>query len=116
MVEYFDPLTGSKKKREFGYDAQGKERARKFFDKQKVESGRSGYGKPKMKSGIKPKSGKYTSPGPGDARHHPGVKIKDKRFPKVEGKEKVYVQPKEKEVDKKITVGYGGPDYNAMWT
>ena len=31
-------------------------------------------------------------------------------------KKKVYVQPKEKDPDKKITVGYGGPDYLGMWS
>ena len=85
IVEYFDQGTQQRKKKEFGYGAMGKEKARKF-------------------------AGAGRSSGPDDARHHPGVKIKDKRHPKVE-KETKYVEGDPFEFDKKSTVQYGGPSY-----
>jgi hypothetical protein len=112
MVEYFDSLTGAKKKKEFGYGAVGKSDSQRFLKKQRIEAGRSGYGQPKLTGKYKASS---RSSGPDDGRHHPGVKNKDERYPEVK-KETKYIQPKKKDPDKKITVGYGGPDYLGMWS
>ena len=50
MVEYFDEGTQSRKKKDFGYGAMGKELARKFMDKQKASALLSGGAPPKMTS------------------------------------------------------------------
>ena len=135
MVEYFDQGTQSKKKKEFGYGAMGEENARKFLKLQQGNAARGNFVPPKMtKKKNKMEGERYADtttgkPGIGDKpeetekerlkRHqrHDQKEI-DKNKPteaKTPKKEKVYVKD-EKEVDKKITVGYGGPDYNAMWS
>ena len=48
MVEYFDEGTQSRKKKDFGYGAMGKEKARKFMEKQKASAILSGGAPPKM--------------------------------------------------------------------
>ena len=120
MVEYFDPSTQSKKKKEFAYTTQGREQAREFMKKQGGAAARGGYMPPRETKSIKPgtkspaKSGH--TPGvkgtgqtkPGD--HHPEGK------PKTPAEEKVKYMKEKKDVDKKTTVGYGGPDYLGMWS
>ena len=119
MVEYFDETTQTRKKKNFGYGAMGKENARKFMEKQKASALLSGGAPPKMKSGIKP-----GTKSPARTGHTPGVKGTGQTKPgdhhppetkKKPEKEKVYVKD-EKKTDKKITVGYGGPDYLGMWS
>ncbi len=134
MVEYFDQGTQSKKKNEFGYGAMGEENARKFLKLQQGNAARGNFVPPKMTKkkmegerhsdtmkkegsgvGVKPKE----SPKKREERHQDyDQKELDKNKPseaKTPKKEKVYVKDDD-EPDKKITVGYGGPDYNAMWT
>jgi len=131
MVEYFDEGTQTRKKKDFGYGAMGKELARKFIGKQKASALLSGGAPPKMTSnkmeGEGSISAKKTNKGMGtpetkeqkEKRHQDfDQKELDKNKPseaKTPKKEKVYVKDDD-EPDKKITVGYGGPDYNAMWT
>ena len=135
MVEYFDEGTQTRKKKDFGYGAMGKENARKFMNKQKASALLSGGAPPKMTKkkfqgekhsdtmekegpgvGVKPKE----SPKEKEKRHQDyDQKEIDKNKPseaKTPKKEKVYVQKKDKDPDKKITVGYGGPDYLGMWS
>lgn len=106
MVEYFDAALGKMAKKKFAYDAAGKEKARKFMKLQQGNAARGAHKQPKLKKFA----GAGRSSGPDDARHHPGVKIKDKRHPKVE-KETKYVEGDPFEFDKKSTVQYGGPSY-----
>ena len=74
MVEYFDQELGKMAKKEFAYNAAGKEKARKFMKLQQGNAAVGGYQPPKLKKFA----GAGRSSGPDDARHHPGVKIKDK--------------------------------------
>ena len=108
MVEYFDPGTQSNKKIEFAYTTLGRQQARDFIKKKSGEAARGGYMMPRETKSIK--DGRSRSPGPDDARHHPGVKIKDKRYPKVK-KETKYVEGDPFEFDKKSTVKYSGYEY-----
>ena len=129
MVDYFDEETQTRKKKEFGYGAVGQEKARKFMKKQKASALLSGGAPPKKISRMEGENfpAKKTNKGMG-SKLTPKQKLEqqqeydqkelDKNKPseaKTPKKEKVYVKD-EKETDKKITVGYGGPDYNAMWT
>ena len=106
MVEYFDQELGKMAKKEFAYNAAGKEKARKFMKLQQGKAAVGGYQPPKLKKFA----GAGRSSGPDDARHHPGVKIKDKRYPKVK-KETKYVEGDPFEFDKKSTVKYSGYEY-----
>tara|TARA_B100000949_G_scaffold75326_1_gene67151 strand:+ start:676 stop:1038 length:363 start_codon:yes stop_codon:yes gene_type:complete len=119
MVEYFDRASGTRKRKEFAYGAVGKEKARKFKEEQAKIAQSAGAPPPKMKSGIKP-----GTKSPARTGHTPGVKGTGQTKPgdhhppetkKKPEKEKVYVKD-EKKADKKITVGYGGPDYLGMWS
>lgn len=134
MVEYFDQGTQSKKKKEFGYGAMGEEKARKFLKLQQGNAARGNFVPPKMTKkkmegerhsdtmkkegsgvGVKPKPSpkqKLEQQQAHDQREIDKNKPSEAKTPK---KEKVYVKDEDK-TDKKITVGYGGPDYNAMWT
>ena len=134
IVDYFDQGTQSRKKKKFGYGAMGEENARKFLTLQKGNAAVGGYTAPKM---IKNKmqgerhsdtmkkegSGVGVKPKPSpkqklDQQQDYDQKELDKNKPseaKTPKKEKVYLQ-KKKDPDKKITVGYGGGDYNSMWT
>jgi hypothetical protein len=134
IVEYFDQGTQSRKKKEFGYGAMGEEKSRKFLALQKGNAAVGGYAPPKMTKnkmegerhsdtmkkegpgvGVKSKE----SPKEKEKRHQDyDQKELDKNKPseaKTPKKEKVYLQ-KKKDPDKKITVGYGGPDYLGMWS
>ena len=48
IVEYFDQGTQQRKRKEFGYGAMGKEKARKFLALQKGNAAFGGYTAPKM--------------------------------------------------------------------
>ena len=99
---------------------EGEVEAKNFEKEQRKIALSGGHKPPKMKSRIKPgtkspaKSGH--TPGvkgtgqtkPGD--HHPEGK------PKTPAEEKVKYMKEKKDVDKKTTVGYGGPDYLGMWS
>jgi len=107
MVEYFDSLTGAKKKKEFGYGAVGKSDSQRFLKKQRIEAGRSGYGQPKLTGKYKASS---RSSGPDDGRHHPGVKNKDKRHPEVK-KETKHGEGDPFDFSHKSTVKHTGYEY-----
>ena len=134
MVEYFDQGTQSRKKKEFGYGAMGEENARKFLKLQQGNAARGNLPPPKITKNKKKNKmegenfpAKKTNKGMG-SKLTPKQKLEqqqdydqkelDKNKPseaKTPKKEKVYVKDDD-EPDKKITVGYGGPDYNAMWS
>ena len=141
MVEYFDRASGTKKRKEFAYGAVGKENSRKFKEEQDAFAKAHGHAKPKVSHGTSHATGtakrmegeqgtaKKTNKGMGtpETKEQREKRYQDfdekeivKNKPseaktKKPKKEKVYVKDEDK-TDKKITVGYGGPDYNAMWT
>ncbi len=115
MVEYFDPSTQSKKKKEFAYTTQGREKAREFMKQQSGAAARGGYMMPRETKSIKP-----GTKSPAKSGHTPGVKGTGQTKPgdhhppkmkKKPEKETKYVQKDPFKFDKKSTVQYGGENY-----
>ena len=82
MVEYFDEGTQTRKKKDFGYGAMGKENARKFMNKQKASALLSGGAPPKMTTN-KMEGERYTDT---MKKGGPGVGVKHKESPKEKEK------------------------------
>lgn len=78
IVEYFDQGTQQRKKKEFGYGAMGKEKARKFLALQKGNAAVGGYAAPKMIQN-KMQGEKYSDT---MKKEGPGVGVKPKPSPK----------------------------------
>ena len=94
IVDYFDEATQSRKKKDFGYGAMGKENSRIFMEKQKESAKLSGAAPPKMTTNVM-EGERHTDSMRGSG---PGVGAKPKESPKE--KEKRHQAHDQKEIDK----------------